>query len=96
LPLKVDWFFIREIKYDQMVKNTTYYIIKNDIQIRQRFLGKERITSIGLDQIKQLYLIRFNDKQSESGTINLYTRSKMNAYDLTEKERMEFPQRTIQ
>ncbi|MCH2082721.1 MAG: hypothetical protein MK226_10040 [Saprospiraceae bacterium] len=87
----VYWFFIREIKYYQMVKNTIYYITKNDIQIRQRFLGKERITSIGLDQIKQLYLIRFNDKQSESGTINLYTKSKMNAYDLTEKERTHLP-----
>jgi hypothetical protein len=74
-----------------MVKNTTYHITKNDIQIRQKFLGKERITSIRLDQIKQLYLIRFNDKQSESGTINLYTKSKINAYDLTEKERTHLP-----
>ena len=40
------WFFIREIKYYQLVKNTEYFITEKKIFIKQKFLGKEKITSI--------------------------------------------------
>jgi len=85
------WFFIRELKYYQLVKSTNYLITAEAVMIKQKFLGREHFVTIDLTQIEHVHVVQFENEYINNGTIYLYTKPDINAYDLVRKERTNLP-----
>ena len=87
----VYWLIIREIKYYQVTKNTTYQITEKSIIFSQKFLGKEKITHLPIDQVKLFHLVKYNLEEGQKGTIFIYMNEEITAFDLVEKEQNNLP-----
>ena len=84
-------FFIRELKYYQLAKNTTYQITKEEILIKYAFLGFKKILRIDLNEISNLHEVEYQFEDVVKGSIWIYHTSDVRAYDVVKKERTNLP-----
>lgn len=84
-------FFIRELKYYQLAKNTIYQITKDEIRIKYTFLGFKKNVHIDLAEISNLHEVEFEFDDGAKGSIWIYHASDVKAYDVVKKERTVLP-----
>ncbi len=84
-------FFIRELKYYQLAKNTRYQITKDEILIKYAFLGFKKTVRIDLKEISNLHEVEFQYDDGIKGSILIYHASDVRAYDVVKKERTVLP-----
>lgn len=87
----VYYLFIREIKYYQLAKKTTYEITEDEIIFYHKFSGFKRSKKIPFSNIKLFHLVKFQVGDIEKGSIFIYTKTKVRTYDIGERERNTIP-----
>lgn len=87
LSFIIYWTIIREIKYYQLAKHTTYEIDCDSIMISYNFWGLKKELKIPLKEINQIHLIRYQQGDNKKGSIWIYTINKVKAYHVAKKER---------
>ena len=89
--LVVYYLFIREIKYYQLAKKTTYEITVDEIIFHHNFLGLKRSKKIPFSNIKLFHLVKFQVGDIKKGSIFIYTKTEVRTYDIGERERNTIP-----
>lgn len=84
-------FFIREIKYYQLAKNTIYQITKDQIWIKYAFLGFKKTVAININEISYLHEVEYEYEGVTKGSIWIYHDSEVKVYDVVKKERSVLP-----
>jgi len=81
------WLVIREIKYFQMTKSTTYAITDYEVITKSKTFGKNKTFTIPIEDIKKVHIVKYTEEGIETGSIFLYLDYHLDTYNLTKKER---------
>jgi len=91
LGFLIYWFVIREIKYYQLAKHTSYKLYEDELIIENKYFGKLKETKIPIQEISNIHLVKYEDDEKLKGSIWIYTKEDFRSFDLYKRERNNIP-----